>query len=139
MAVCIAEDRVPLTNRFKYLGSIIDSSGAITADVTHRIKVGWLRWRASTCVLCDKNVPLKLKGKFYKVAVRPALLYGSECWSLRKFQERRLEMAKMHMLRWMCGRTMADQILNEVFRRTLGVESISKKNTGGSITLVWTC
>ncbi|GKG11333.1 hypothetical protein Tco_0342733 [Tanacetum coccineum] len=39
---------------------------------------GWLKWRAATGILCDKNAPLKLKGKFYRVAIRPAMLYGSE-------------------------------------------------------------
>ena len=84
VAVCIAEARVPQTNTFKYLGSIIQSNGDISADVTHRILTGWLRLRSATGVLCDKNVPLKLKGKFYRVAIRPSLLYGSECWPLRK-------------------------------------------------------
>nr|XP_017250816.1 PREDICTED: uncharacterized protein LOC108221448 [Daucus carota subsp. sativus] len=40
VAVCIAEARVPQTNTFKYLGSIIQSNGDISADVTHRILSG---------------------------------------------------------------------------------------------------
>ena len=119
--------QVPLTSRFKYLGSTIDSNGDIAANVTHRIKVGQIKWRTATRVFCNKSVPLKLKDKFYRVAVRPALLYGSECWSLRNAQERRLDTAKMCMLRWMCGRTMMDHIPNDAFRRALGVESIVNK------------
>jgi len=38
-----------------------------------------LKWRRASGVLCDKKVPLKLKGKFYRTAVRPALLYGTKC------------------------------------------------------------
>ncbi|XP_063946097.1 uncharacterized protein LOC135151529 [Daucus carota subsp. sativus] len=133
VAVCIAEARVPQTNTFKYLGSIIQSNGDISADVTHRILTGWLRWRSATGVLCDKNVPLKLKGKFYRVAIRPSLLYGSECWPLRKVQERRLETAEMRMLRWICGNTMTDHIPSVTFRRLLGVEPISKKIREGRL------
>nr|XP_017228575.1 PREDICTED: uncharacterized protein LOC108203884 [Daucus carota subsp. sativus] len=133
VAVCIAEGRVPQTNTFKYLGSIIQSNGDISTDVTHRISTGWLRWWAATGVLCDKNVPLKLKGKFYRVAIRPSLLYGSECWPLRKAQERRLETAEMRMLRRICGNTMTDHIPNDTFRRLLGVESISKKIREGRL------
>jgi len=37
--------------------------------------------------MCDKEVPLKLKGKFYRTAVRPALLYGTECWAVKSQHE----------------------------------------------------
>ena len=30
------------------------------------------------------RVPQKLKGKFYRTAIRPAMLYGAECWSTKK-------------------------------------------------------
>ncbi|XP_019236372.1 PREDICTED: RNA-directed DNA polymerase from mobile element jockey-like, partial [Nicotiana attenuata] len=65
---------IPKRESFKYLGSIIQGDGEIDGDVTHRIGVGWMKWRLASGVLCDKNVPPKLKGKFYKAVVRPAML-----------------------------------------------------------------
>nr|GFA30552.1 hypothetical protein [Tanacetum cinerariifolium] len=88
---------------FRYLGSVIHKSGRIEDDVTHRIQVGWLKWRAATGILCDKKVPLKLKGKFYRLAIRPTMLYRSE-WPLTKVQENRMEVSEIRMLRWTCGR-----------------------------------
>ncbi|XP_070049226.1 uncharacterized protein [Nicotiana tomentosiformis] len=70
---------IPKRGSFKYLGSIIQSNREIDEDVTHRIRAGWMKWRLASGVLCDKNVPLKLKGKFCKVVVRPTMLYGAEC------------------------------------------------------------
>ena len=35
-------------------------------------------------VLCDRRVPQKLKDKFYMTAIRPAMLYGDECWPTKK-------------------------------------------------------
>ena len=103
--ITIDDQVVPQTTKFKYLGSYVQKDGEIDSDVTHRIQVGWCRWRAATGVLCDKRFPAKLKGKFYRVAIRPAMLYGTECWAIKRTQARKLEVAEMRMLRWMCGHT----------------------------------
>ena len=103
---------VACTFKFKYLGSVIQSNGEIDGDVTNRIQVGWLKWRAATGVLCDKMLQRRLKGKFYRVAIRPPLLYGTECWPVKKIFEQRMEVTEMRMLRWMCSNTMMDRIRN---------------------------
>ncbi|GKE23314.1 ataxia telangiectasia mutated family protein [Tanacetum coccineum] len=108
---------------FRYLGSVIHKSGRIEDDVTHRIQAGWLKWRAATGILCDKNVPLKLKGKFYRVAIRPAMLV----------QANRMEVAEMRMLRWTCGKTLLDMIPNGAFRRNLQVATIVNKMREGRL------
>ena len=61
---------------------ILQENGGIDKDVTHRIQVGWNKWRNAFSILCDRKVPLKVKGKFYKIAIRPAMLYGADCWVL---------------------------------------------------------
>nr|GEW69580.1 hypothetical protein [Tanacetum cinerariifolium] len=78
-------------------------------------------------VLCDKRIPLKLKGKFYRVAIRPAMMYGSECWPITKALAFKVEVAELRMLRWTCGKTMIDIISNGVFRAALDVDSIIDK------------
>ncbi|KAE8689168.1 hypothetical protein F3Y22_tig00110940pilonHSYRG00061 [Hibiscus syriacus] len=72
-------------------------------DVTHRIKAGWLKWRTATGVLCDKKVPLKLKRKFYRMGIRPALL------------------------------TLWDMTTNSAIRMSLGVVSVSEKLREGRL------
>ena len=64
---------------FRYLGLVLQKDGDIDEDVRHRISAGWLKWRQASGVLCDRRVPQKLKGKFYRTAIRPAMLYGAEC------------------------------------------------------------
>nr|GEU91894.1 hypothetical protein [Tanacetum cinerariifolium] len=83
---------------FRYLGSMMHKSGRIDEDVAHRIKAAWLKWRAVTRDLCDRNVPLKLKGKFYRVAIRPAMLYGSECWPITKALANSMELSELRMI-----------------------------------------
>ena len=76
--------QIPVTEFFKYLESIIQKDREIDGDVNHRIKVGWFKWRNATGVLCDRNMPMNLKKKFYRKTVRPSLLYGTECWANKK-------------------------------------------------------
>ena len=72
---------------------------------------------------------MKLKGNVYKTVVRPALLYGAETWATTRVQEARLEVNEMRMLRWMCGVTRRDKILNKRIRGTTRVVQASKKIT----------
>ena len=51
----------------------------------------------------------------------------NKTWALKKTQERKLEVAEMRTLRWMCGVTKLDKIRNERIRRTTKVGEITKK------------
>ena len=131
--IAIEGQEVPQATKFKYLGTYVQSDGEIDSDVAHRVQAGWCRWRAATGVLCDKRFPTKLKGKFYRVAVRPTMLYGTECWAIKKAHAQKMEVAEMRMLRWMCGHTRSDRMRNEVFRNRLGVANISDKIKEGRL------
>ncbi|KAL6576380.1 hypothetical protein OROHE_000161 [Orobanche hederae] len=61
------------------------------------------------------------------------MLYGSECWAMKKSLESKLEVAEMRMLRWSCSRTMLDRIPNGVFRNALVVAPISAKVREGRL------
>ena len=56
---------------------------------------------------------MKLKSMLYKTVVRPAMVYESECWALRK---QRLHTTETKMLRWSQGNTNIDKIKNETIR-----------------------
>ncbi|KAG2559730.1 hypothetical protein PVAP13_8KG003240 [Panicum virgatum] len=114
---------------FRYLGSVLQKDGDIDEDVRHRISAGWLKWRQASGILCDKRVPQKLKGKFYRTAIRPAMLYGAECWPTKRRHVQQLSVAEMRMLRWFCGHTMRDRVRNEVIRDRVGVVPIEEKLT----------
>ena len=75
--------------------------GEINSDVNNRIQAGWLKWRSATGVLCDRNIPLWLKRKFYRTAIRPALLCGTECWAIKRYHAQKMSVAEMRMFRWM--------------------------------------
>ena len=114
---------------FRYLGSILQKDGDIDEDVRHRISVGWLKWRQASGILCDKKVPQKLKGKFYRTAIRPVMLYGTECWPTKRQHVQQLSVAEIHMLRWFVGHTRRDIVRNEVIQDRVGVAPIEEKLT----------
>ncbi|CAL5439689.1 unnamed protein product [Camellia sinensis] len=61
------------------------------------------------------------------MAIRPAMLYGTECWATKKQHVDKMSVAEMRMLRWMCGKTRQDKIRNECIREWVGVAPIEDK------------
>ncbi|RCV37904.1 hypothetical protein SETIT_8G100500v2 [Setaria italica] len=85
-----------------------------------------MKWRQALGILCDKRVPLKLKGKFYRTMITPAMLYGVECWSTKRRHVQQISVAKMRMLRWICCHTRWDRVRNEDICDRLGVAPIEE-------------
>jgi hypothetical protein len=54
---------------FYYLRLMLQKKGDIDEDISHKIKVSWLKWCQASDVLCDPRVPLKLKNKFYRTMI----------------------------------------------------------------------
>jgi hypothetical protein len=111
---------VPRKDTFQYLWSMLQKDGDKDGDVNHRIKARWMMWRQASGILCDKRVPQKLKGKFYRTAIRPAMLFGAACWPTKRRHVQQLGVAEMHMLRWMCGHTRRNRVQNMIFEIELG-------------------
>ena len=105
---------------------MLQKDGDVDEDVSHRIKAGWMKWRQASGVLYDRRVPQKLNGKFYKTAIRPAMLYGAECWPTKRRHVQQLSVAGMRMLQWFCGHTRRDIVRNEVIRDRIEVAPIER-------------
>ena len=103
LGVRIGDQEVPKSDSFHYLGSIFQKNGELDEDLNHRIQVGWMKWNSASGVLCDCRMPLKLKGKFYRSARRPAMLYGTEYGAVKHQHVHKIGVAEMRMFRWMCG------------------------------------
>ncbi|KAG2574430.1 hypothetical protein PVAP13_7KG327680 [Panicum virgatum] len=116
--VSLDRQAVVQKDTFWYLGSVLQKDGDIDEDVRYRISAGWLEWWQASGILCDKRVPQKLKGKFYRTAIRPAMRHVQQ-----------LSVAEMRMLRWFCGHTRRDRVRNEVIRDRVGVAPIEEKLT----------
>ena len=114
-------------NKLKYLGVTISEEGGSEETVRARVSAAWGKWRDISGVISDKNMPRKLKIKLYMTIIRPVLLYGAECWTVRKKEEQILEKTEMRMLRRIKGVTLRDRVKSVDIRKELGVSSIQEK------------
>ena len=133
----ILGEEVERVTHFKYLGTSIEEEGGMETEIAKRVGAGWMNWKKCSGVLCDKRMPVKLKGKVYITVVRLVMLYEAETWATTKRQESRIEVNEMRMLRWMCGVTRKDKIRNEHIRGTTKVVQVSRKITERRLNLVW--
>jgi len=126
-ALKLQGEEVNKVDVFKYLGSTVQSNGECGKEVKKRMQAAWNGWRKVVSVLCDRKLPARVKGKIYKVVVRPAMLYGLETVALRKKDEAELEVAELKMLRYSLGVTRMDKIRNQYIRGTAHVGSLGAK------------
>ena len=92
-----------------------------------RVSAAWGKWEDLSGVISDKKMPRKLKIKLYMTVIRPVLLYGAECWTVRKNEEQILEKTEMRMLRRIIGVTLRDKVKGVDIRKELRVTSIQEK------------
>jgi hypothetical protein len=65
--------------------------------------------------------------KIYNTLVMPTFLYGSENWTLRALQRRRIEAAEMKLFRPLADYTLYDYKTNDSVSRELQTECILDK------------
>ncbi|XP_064104037.1 uncharacterized protein LOC135213868 [Macrobrachium nipponense] len=98
--------------RGQYLGSVTDNEGNMEEEIKNRIQCGWNNWRKVSGVICDRKVPLRLKGRVRKAVVKPAMAYGLGAGPLKKTGGRKLDVTEMRMLSWMSEVTKIDGVRN---------------------------
>ena len=83
------------------MGSLFTSEGGTEADVNNMIRIGWMKWKEVSGIVCDRNMSVELNDKVFKTITKPAMTYyGYECWAVKQRDENELNSAEMRMLRW---------------------------------------
>jgi hypothetical protein len=74
--------QIKAVNKFKYLGSILEATGATTLEIEKRINEGRRVIGILNSVLWSKTIPQKKQKIMYQALVQSMLLYGAETWTL---------------------------------------------------------
>src|SRR5260221_512039 len=118
------EGKLEYVDRFCYLGDMVGNGGGAEESSRTRVRCAWGKFRELLPILTLRGASLKLKGKIYRACVQRVMVYGSETWSMKVDDMRRLDRAESMMVRWMCGVTLKDRKSNEELLGRLGIECV---------------
>ena len=80
--------------------------------------------RLTKCVWSNNKLSDQTKVNVYKACVISTLHYGSESWTMRAHQEKRLNVFHMRCLRRVLGITWQDKVTNKVGLERAGIPSL---------------
>lgn len=95
--IALKDQELLKCNYFKYLDSSIIQKDENNEDVNNQIKVGRVKRKGAIGVLFYKNISLKLKRKFWRTIIISAMLYDTECWTVKT-----QDMSKMNVMEIEC-------------------------------------
>ena len=111
-------DRV---DKFKYLGSTITTTDSTMTEVKTRLAIARSVMSDMSDVWKSKKLSLELKKRLVKSLVWSVALYGCESWTLRKEEERKIEVFEMWVWRRMLRVSWIDRKTNIWVREKAGV------------------
>ena len=125
--------KLELVHEFVYLGSIITDNMSIDSEPNKRIwKAAMTLSRLTKRVWSNNKLSDHTIVNVYKACVISTLLYGSESWTMRAHQEKRLNVFHMHCLRRVLGITWQDKVTNKVVLERLGYQAYTFSYSKGA-------
>ena len=100
-------------NRFKYLRVTLTTSNDSTSEIKSRLLLALTALMKLQKVWSDKNITLSTKLSLLNALVYPVLLYGSEIWTIKKNDLKKLVAFEMRCYRNVLNITWKDKIRNE--------------------------
>ena len=105
---------------------MLSQEGGCEHAILKRIQTGWLKFRELSRLLIGKGMNLRSKGIIYTTCIRPAKLHGSETWSTKIEDIRKIQRSEIRMLRWMTGVSLNERKSNECVRSMLAIDDIAE-------------
>ena len=123
--ISISDHELEVVHDFVYLGSTISDSLSLNSEISRRIgKAATSMSRLSKRVWTNGKLTEHTKIQVYGACVLSTLLYGSESWTLRAQQERKLNTFHMRCLRRILHITWQDRVTNNSVLERAGIPSM---------------
>lgn len=106
--IMIGDLQLESVEEIKYLGKILNKDGTLMPEIVQRIRAGWSAMGKLKNVMTGR-LPLCLKRKAFNQCVLPAMVYGSETWTLTAKMIQKLQTAQRSMERYMLGITKRER------------------------------
>ena len=121
--ITINGEEIEEVNKYVYLGQEVNMRNDLDGEISRRKKAGWCSFMSAKDIL-QGSISMKVRANLFSSMVMPAMLYGSETWSLTKAEENSLSVTQRAMERRMLGISIRDRIPNEVLRERSGLHDI---------------
>ncbi|XP_062597058.1 uncharacterized protein LOC134258511 [Saccostrea cucullata] len=120
----VNEESLEDVDTFTYLGCIVTTSGGTDEDITSRINKARHVFAILKPVWTSSYMTTRTKLRIYNSNVKSILLYGSECWKLRKDLARKLRVFVNRCLRTIFKIRWPKIVSNNKLREMSGQEDI---------------
>ena len=108
-------------DRFKYLGSVVESGWKCEKEIKERIGMAKAAFNKMRRILTSK-MSRELRKRVMRCYVWSVFLYGSETWTLRKADMKRIQGFEMWTYRRMEGIIWTERVRNEEVLQRVGEE-----------------
>ena len=113
MRLSVRGEVVKQVDSFRYLGTIISSDGKCDNEVKARIAIAKQSYSKLEKIFRSHEISLTTKKRLLNTYIYSVLLYGSECWTISKTLQKRLEAVEMWFYRRILRISYKDHITNE--------------------------
>ena len=119
--VTMGDQYVQAVTNFTYLGSDVNSDDYSTPEIHRRIGMASSIMGQLDTVWNQQRLSLQTKLRLYSSLVLSVLLYGSETWTLRKADSKKVQAFHMMSQRRILGIRWYDRISNNIIKERIGL------------------
>ena len=105
--------------QFKYLGNIMTSDTKSAVDIKCRVAVAKTTLPEMKAKLTNLKMPFRSRYRILNCFITPILRHGSENWTLKKTDIRKIKVVEMWFLRRMEKGKWTEKITNEVLNKNI--------------------